>query len=232
MEIDTRWLFSSLLPWYDDWINTNRINLCIVTTRIHCHVTKKVNSIQVLVNNACESQLFTSNNVYFRLSSGYSWKKKYNKYLNLRETPAPSLRIHAECFDYFTYRSQLLPISRFGTLALRHRYHVCIVNIWNVKCTGNNSHFRLTNATDVLVKLSKFLRQKSFDHRGTRIPNLHAECSIHLSHPLRWRHNERDSVSNHQPRMCLLNRLFKHRSKKTSKLRVTGLCAGNSPLTG
>ena len=27
----------------------------------------------------------------------------------------------------------------------------------------------------------------------------------------------------------LLNRLFGHRSKKTSKLRVTGLCAGNSP---
>ena len=28
---------------------------------------------------------------------------------------------------------------------------------------------------------------------------------------------------------CLLNRIFKCRSKKTSKLRVTGLCAGNSP---
>ena len=46
---------------------------------------------------------------------------------------------------------------------------------------------------------------------------------------LRWRHNERDSVSNHQPRDCLLNGLFRRRSKKTSKLRVTGLCAGNSP---
>ena len=29
-----------------------------------------------------------------------------------------------------------------------------------------------------------------------------------------------------------LNRLFRRRSKKTSKLRVTGLCAGNSPGTG
>ena len=34
---------------------------------------------------------------------------------------------------------------------------------------------------------------------------------------LRWRHNGRDSVSNNQPHDCLLNRLFKHRSKKTSK---------------
>ena len=48
----------------------------------------------------------------------------------------------------------------------------------------------------------------------------------------RWRHNGRDGVSNHQPRDCLLNRLFRRRSKKTSKLCVTGLCAGNSPVTG
>ena len=48
---------------------------------------------------------------------------------------------------------------------------------------------------------------------------------------LRWRHNGRDSVSNHQPHDCLLNRLFRRRSKKTSKFRATGLCAGNSPGT-
>ena len=46
---------------------------------------------------------------------------------------------------------------------------------------------------------------------------------------LRWRHNGHDCVSNHQPRHCLLNRLLERRSKETSKLRVTGLCAGNSP---
>ena len=49
---------------------------------------------------------------------------------------------------------------------------------------------------------------------------------------LRWRHNGHDCVSNHQPRHCLLNRLFERSSKKTSKLRVTGLCVGNSPGTG
>ena len=45
-----------------------------------------------------------------------------------------------------------------------------------------------------------------------------------------WRNNERDGVSNHQPHDCLLNRLFRRRSKKTSKLRVTGLCAGISSV--
>ena len=47
---------------------------------------------------------------------------------------------------------------------------------------------------------------------------------------LHWRHNDHDGVSNHQPYGCLLNRLFGRRSKKTSKLRVTGLCVGNSPV--
>ena len=42
--------------------------------------------------------------------------------------------------------------------------------------------------------------------------------------PLQWRHNGRDGVSNHQPHDCLLKLLFRRRSKKTSKLRVTGLC--------
>ena len=49
---------------------------------------------------------------------------------------------------------------------------------------------------------------------------------------LQWRHNEHGGVSNHQPHGCLLNRLFKRKSKKTSKPCYTGLCAGNSPETG
>ena len=53
-----------------------------------------------------------------------------------------------------------------------------------------------------------------------------------LTITLHWRHNEHDGVSNHQHHNCLLNRLFKSRSKKTSKLHVTGLCEGNSPETG
>ena len=34
---------------------------------------------------------------------------------------------------------------------------------------------------------------------------------------LRWRQNERNGVSNHQPHDCLPNRLFRHRWKKTSQ---------------
>ena len=48
-----------------------------------------------------------------------------------------------------------------------------------------------------------------------------------IHYTLQRRHNEHDGVSIHQP-----HDLFGCRSKKTSKLRVTGLCAGNSPVTG
>ena len=49
-----------------------------------------------------------------------------------------------------------------------------------------------------------------------------------------WRHNECDGISNHQRLHCLLNYFFFFgcRSKKTSKLHITGLCEGNLPLTG
>ena len=60
-----------------------------------------------------------------------------------------------------------------------------------------------------------------------RIPNRNRLCFT-----LQWHHNDRDYVSNHQPHDCLLNFLFGRKTKKTSKLRVTGLCAGNSPRTG
>ena len=43
---------------------------------------------------------------------------------------------------------------------------------------------------------------------------------------LQWRHNGRDGVPNHQAHDCLLNRLFRRRSKKTSNLLVDSLVTG------
>ena len=54
--------------------------------------------------------------------------------------------------------------------------------------------------------------------------------NFHFHH--HWRHNERDSVSNHRHLDCLLNRLFRRRSKSTPKLYITGRCEGNSTVTG
>ena len=48
---------------------------------------------------------------------------------------------------------------------------------------------------------------------------------------LQWRHTGRDAASNDRRLHCLLSRLFRRRSKKTSKYRVSGLCDWNSPVT-
>ena len=62
--------------------------------------------------------------------------------------------------------------------------------------------------------------------------NIHGIMAyVHILHTVEWRHNGRDGVSNHQPHHhCLLNRLFRCRPNKISKLRVTGRCAENSPM--
>ena len=60
-------------------------------------------------------------------------------------------------------------------------------------------------------------------------PSVHKISILHILFlTLQWRHNECDGIWNHQPHHCLLNHLFRHRSKKTSKLWVIGLCVGNS----
>ena len=76
-----------------------------------------------------------------------------------------------------------------------------------------------------------------FPHKGTETRKMFPfDDTIMVctnANALQWRHNGRCVVPNHQPHDCLLNCLFRIRSKKTSKLRVTDLCAWNSPgVTG
>ena len=68
---------------------------------------------------------------------------------------------------------------------------------------------------------------------GIFIPSMFTNHTLlaDMCKTLQWRHNERNDVSNHRRLECLHNRLFS-RSTKTSKLRVTGPCEGNSPGTG
>ena len=63
------------------------------------------------------------------------------------------------------------------------------------------------------------------------VPTVWSPYTEELIITLQWRHNGHDGVSNNQPHDCLLNRLFRRRSKNISKLRVTGLCVGCSSVT-
>ena len=91
-------------------------------------------------------------------------------------------------------------------------------NIW-IKVSSRYISGRLIHETSLLVQVMAWYYKCHWAKKSHGVPH----------HPLQWRHNDHDGVSNHQPHGCLLNRLFRRRSKKTSKLRVTGLCAGNSP---
>ena len=55
-------------------------------------------------------------------------------------------------------------------------------------------------------------------------------CSNYNS--LKWCHYECYGISNHGHLDALFNRLFRQRSKKTSKICVIGLCDGKPPVTG
>ena len=106
----------------------------------------------------------------------------------------------------------------------------------NASCIHMYKHLHFFSLkSDVIFKKSmiKNVLVKSTPNKGDS--HAYPEKSIvwrFLGPTLQWRHNGHDSVSKHQPRECLLSRLIRGRLKKTSKLRVTGLCAGNSPETG
>ena len=74
-------------------------------------------------------------------------------------------------------------------------------------------------------------RGLSFGLHLFAILGLNFDCLEECAHwALKWHHNECHGVSNHPPHDCLLNCLFRCKSKKTSKLHVTGLCEGNTPV--
>ena len=90
----------------------------------------------------------------------------------------------------------------------------CLGSVFTVVCMENMRGMTATGTIDHQREARSFM--------------IHVSTGLELQ----WRHNELDGVSNHQPHDCLLNRLFRRRPKKTSKIRVTGLCAWNSLVTG
>ena len=97
--------------------------------------------------------------------------------------------------------------------------HTCgiILNIFgNKSIKGHIQHFKMANVLWLEVHFILWMKYElKFSFQTL-------QCC----------HNEDDGISSRQPHDCLLNRLLKRRSKKTSKLHVTYLCEGNSLVTG
>ena len=108
------------------------------------------------------------------------------------------------------------------------------LSIWSVSylCYPKNKHGMACRKSRKSHKCASHLHQPMVPWIKRATHGVILVCNVTLEFgggSLHWRHNDHDGVSNHQPHGCLLNRLFRRRSKKTSKLRVTGLCVGNSP---
>ena len=97
----------------------------------------------------------------------------------------------------------------------------------SLNCLQNVGHF-----VQVMYSWFSLQRQHRFTVSITQRTVLRRHYDLSIFKSLRWHHNGGDGVSNHQPHDCLQNRVFRRRSKATSKLCVTGLCVGNSPGTG
>ena len=182
--------------------------------------------------------------LYSKLTRNYSWRKPRNNlenrnHINMRnnnggiaeradnkccidtETKWPSIYrwYYYDAFSrmkifVFWFKFHQGPISNKPSLVRRQA----------IISNNDSPVYRRLYATLGLDELTQeFRKHSSFGPHIRGVPN---------SSSLLWRHNGRDCLSNHQPHDCLLNHLFRRRSKKISKLRVTGLCAGNSPGTG
>ena len=97
---------------------------------------------------------------------------------------------------------------------------VHLLSVWKIILDKNMYVIQNSSNLSWWITTWKFVRE------------LTSEATKSSNVPFQWRDNQRDGASNHRCLDCLLNRLFRRRSKKTSKLRDTGLCDANSPVTG
>ena len=128
--------------------------------------------------------------------------------------------------------------------ALQSRYLFLSGDEYQARCWNPRENLitscdnSLPGRTNILVSIPVVVSRPGglFRIQDTAIIHRNYEKRIFLKFTivasLQWRQNGRDGVSNHQPHHRLLMRLFRCRSKKTSKVRVIGLSAGNSPVTG
>ena len=133
--------------------------------------------------------------------------------------------------DYKYFSPHCCKCNSFGcTAAIR----------WGNACHGPHSDSLYSGSEHSQFNSPRLVKRASPTHGGRWLAqtNYDALMTHHTTdsfvgpRTLQWRHNEHNGVPNHRRFYCLLNRLFRRRSKKTSKLRVTGLCEGNPSVIG
>ena len=136
--------------------------------------------------------------------------------------------LHAIWWPEYTLPLKQLLIDDFATVAKESRFWLSKANLGYWRC---DVIFVDCFCTWKLEQRRSSLVNSPREYRFLIILFKSPQITIAVQ-SLQCRHNGDDDVSNNQPHDCLLNRLFRCRSKKTSKLRFTGHCEGNSPVTG
>ena len=109
----------------------------------------------------------------------------------------------------------------------------CICNIfvhqlhaWRLHTSFTNLHIHTYLSNILYLQIFRYhevtINRSDCDHYDRRKP------FKEIQRTLEWCHNERNGFWNHRRFECLRNRLFRRRSKKTSKLRLTGLCGASN----
>ena len=144
----------------------------------------------------------------------------------------------AVCFTWHDYSNACINV--FNTMVhipnKAISIHPCPTYIYNVALFLVFRDIQIVSLADentiviTFASIAKSTLNNESVNWNSRSPSMLKTWGFHPKISLHWRHNEPDGVSNHQPRDCLLNCLFRYRSRKTSK-RVTGLCVENSSWT-
>ena len=129
----------------------------------------------------------------------------------------------------------------------KHQSSASLAFVWATQMASNAEFFLFDDvimvvSTPVEAKLNGWSWQLSSRYRNSRNRYIHDVTLRHLWSV--WIHDRLSIIYNYidvimgtmasqitSLTLCLLNRPFRRRSKKTSKPRVTGLCEGNSPVT-
>ena len=207
-------MFSLICVWIHDWVYNREAG---DLRRYRAHYDVIVMRISIDCQNIITFELNTPYNplIFNSLfSKTVSWPN--HKLVCEVHTEYPKKYAHGFCFGVLCcgYTLTDFPISiRLTSLAL-----------WQ-----SNDCPSASKAT--LMNMDKYFMCIHYEglHNHYKAKHNKTVCIFLGIYSLRWRHNDHTGVSNHQPHGRLLNRFFRRRSKKTSKLRVTGLCAGNSP---
>ena len=98
----------------------------------------------------------------------------------------------------------------------------------NARISNTEPHVALNSKHNLYTGHANEPRSRAIFHRHNHQPRLLWSIKTIIANPHTWKnitmtHNEWDGVSNHRRPDCLLNRLLRRTSKKTSKLLVIGL---------